>query len=465
MKIWRRWWTLASPLRKACARKRTFMWLMAALIGFTVRTDMLGVTSFVRALGLLPHCYDRLLDFFHSTGLPVADLTREWIGVVRSSGVAPVLSHGRLTVVVDGIKVAKEGRKMPAVKTLHQESASNTKPEFIMGHSLQAASLLVKGLQTVFAVPLAARIHEGVKFTNRDKRTLLDKAIGLLDAVELDQPVTLVVDAYYAAGKIVKAMLARGSHLLCRVKSNAVAWTPAPSPAIKKRGRPRIYGERVALKSLFDDNNFVAMESPYANENGISVLVKSVDLLWKPAGVLVRFVAVVHPIRGRCIFMCTDLAMTPAEILFTYALRFKIELSFKQALHVVGSMLYHFWMKPMTPIKRMAGTQHLHRKSRKYRDAIKRKIDAYHRFIQVGLIAQGLMQILACRFPTLVWNTFGSWLRTMKVNASPSEMVVAAAMKNGLIDFLGDDSCGVNFKKFLWERIDLSRSDGRKMAG
>lgn len=441
------------------------MWLMVALVGFSVRTDLLGVTSFVRALALVPCCYDRLLDFFHSTGLPVANLTKAWIGVVLSSGVDPVLTNGRLTIVVDGIKVAKEGRKMPAVKTLHQESASNTKPEYIMGHSLQAASLLVHGLRTVFAVPLAARIHEGVKFTNRDKRTLLDKAIDLVDALEIDKPITLVVDAYYAAAKIVKAMLARGSHLLCRVRSNAVAWTMAPQNATGRRGRPKLYGERVALKSLFDGDGFATMESPYANESGISLLMKSVDLLWKPAGVLVRFVIVMHPIRGRCILMCTDLEMTPAEILLTYALRFKIELSFKQALHVIGSMLYHFWMKPMTPIKRMSGTQHLHRKSKAYRDAVNRKIDAYHRFIQVGLIAQGLMQILACRFPTLVWNNFGSWLRTMKVNASPSEMVVAASLRNGLTDFLVDDSYGANFKKFIWDRVDFSRSDGMKMAG
>ena len=34
---------------------------------------------------------------------------------------------------------------MPAVKMLHQQSASNSKPEYIMGHSFQAISLLVQG--------------------------------------------------------------------------------------------------------------------------------------------------------------------------------------------------------------------------------------------------------------------------------------------------------------------------------
>jgi len=119
----------------------------------------------------------------------------------------------------------------------------------------------------------------------------------------------------------------------------------------------------------------------------------------------------------------------------------------------------------MEKIKRSSGTQHLHHKSEQYRNAVRRKIDAYHRFIQVGLIAQGIMQILACKFPLLVWHGFGSWLRTMNVNASPSEMVTAKSLRNTLINFLGDYSYGANYKKFIWQRIDLSRSDGMKLTG
>jgi hypothetical protein len=36
-------------------------------------------------------------------------------------------------LVGDGIKIPKRGKKMPAVKLLHQQSESNTKPEYIMG--------------------------------------------------------------------------------------------------------------------------------------------------------------------------------------------------------------------------------------------------------------------------------------------------------------------------------------------
>ncbi len=51
---------------------------------------------------------------------------------------------------------------MPVVKSLHQESAGNTKPTFIMGHSCQAPSLQVQAAGGCLAVLLACRIHKGI---------------------------------------------------------------------------------------------------------------------------------------------------------------------------------------------------------------------------------------------------------------------------------------------------------------
>src|SRR6202050_1166203 len=76
--LWNQWWILTCQLRSACARTRPFLWMSLCLAGMTVRKDLLGVTSIVRALGLEPACYDRLLDFFHSSGLDLDKLTRAW---------------------------------------------------------------------------------------------------------------------------------------------------------------------------------------------------------------------------------------------------------------------------------------------------------------------------------------------------------------------------------------------------
>ena len=81
--IWKVWWELVCELRTACARTQTFLWMGVCLAGMTTRKDLMGVTSIVRALGLLPACYDRLLDFFHSPALDLAKLTRAWRALSR----------------------------------------------------------------------------------------------------------------------------------------------------------------------------------------------------------------------------------------------------------------------------------------------------------------------------------------------------------------------------------------------
>ncbi len=197
--------------------------------------------------------------------------------------------------------------------------------------------------------------------------------------------------------------------------------------------------------------------SPVYGEKNVKIRYRTADLLWRPIGIAVRFVAVIHPIRGRCILMSTDPAMTAMEIIGLYGLRFKIEVSFKQAIHTVGAYLYHFWMSAMTPQKRHGGDQYLHRKSVEYRDAVRRKLAAYQRFIQVGVVAQGIMVALATTAPVLVWNSYGSWLRTANTAKSPSEMVVAMALRNQLPEFLLGGGVAVKLVKFIRERMDFSR--------
>lgn len=452
MTLWTHWLLAVRALRPACHRTQTFLWMTLALMGLCCRADNAGVTSFVRVLNFSEMAYHRFLHLFHSAALDLDLLGVCWARLCLVL-FRPVEHGSRLVCIADGIKAPKEGKKMPGVKLLHQQSASNTKPEYIMGHSLQAISLLVHTtVGLVAAVPLMSRIHEGLVFSNRDTKTLLDKLVALLFSITRawERKVLLVADAYYASGKVITPLLADGHHLLTRVKSNAVAYRSVPAVARRAKGRPKRYGEKVHLKALALDNGaFVCAPSPVYGERDVTVRLRTLDLLWKPVGHVVRFVIVHHPLRGTIFLLSTDVSLDPLEILKLYSYRFKIELGFRQAVHVIGAYAYHFWMSNMKPVRRGDGDQYLHRASEIYRTAIRRKLRAYHAYVQLGCIAQGLLQHLAINHTTEVWRSFTSWLRTMNKALPPSELVVANALRSTLSVFLAVPTFAPDLTKII----------------
>ncbi len=452
MSLWIAWMHAVQSLRPACRRSRSFLCMVLTLMGLCCRLDLAGVTSYVRVLGLRPQAYHRFLHLFHCKGLDLDRLTDCWVRLCLVL-FQPMLAGSRLVCLADGIKTPKEGKLMPAVKSLHQQSASNSKPEYIMGHSFQAISLLVQDASGhVAAVPLTSRIHEGQVFPNRDARTLLDKLAVLLFSIAnvLARSVLLVADAYYASGKFIHQLLANGHHLVTRAKSNAVAYLPVHTPEYRRRGRPRIYGEKVSLKELAQDlAAFTSAPSPVYGENNVTLRYRCLDVIWRPAARLVRFVIVCHPHRGTIFLLSTDLTLAPLEILMLYGYRFRIELGFRHAVHVLGAYAYHFWMCGMKPLKRRDGDQYLHRTSDAYRAAIRRKMAAFHTHVQLGCIAQGLLQHLSLNYTAEVWRCFRSWLRTMNPALPPSELVAANALRAAIPGFFSSSLLDPKLKKIL----------------
>ena len=289
-------------------------------------------------------------------------------------------------------------------------------------------------------------------FSNRDARTLLDKLVALLFSITRawDRKVLLVADAYYASGKAITPLLANGHQLLTRAKSNAVAYLPAPQLTHRGKGRPKIYGTKVRLKDLAqDDSAFICAPSPVYGERDVTVRYRVLDLMWRPVGRIVRFCIVHHPVRGTIFLLSTDTALEPLQMLQLYGCRFKIELGFRQAVHVIGAYAYHFWMADMKPVRRGSGNQYLHKTSGTYRQAVRRKLRAYHVHVQLGCIAQGLLQHLSINHTAEVWRCFRSWLRTMNPAMPPSELIVASALRSALPAFFSVPAFAPDLAKIM----------------
>lgn len=94
-----------------------------------LRSDKLGVTSVIRDLAFSLGCYDSILNFFRAS----SDIRKRWFLDVKQNSL--VYTEGNFHVFVgDGVKQFKEGRRMPGVRKLFQESENPAKPEYIDSH-------------------------------------------------------------------------------------------------------------------------------------------------------------------------------------------------------------------------------------------------------------------------------------------------------------------------------------------
>jgi len=124
MPLWIAWFDTVRALRPASKRLHTFLWMTMVLAGLSCRPERAGVTSLVRLFGFGNKGYRRFLHLFHSRALELDALTACWARLCLRL-FQPVAVGERLVCLADGIKTPKEGRKTPAVKLLHQQSASN----------------------------------------------------------------------------------------------------------------------------------------------------------------------------------------------------------------------------------------------------------------------------------------------------------------------------------------------------
>lgn len=132
---------ILQKFRSCFSRPAAFEWFVIVIIGFIVRIDHYGVSSFVRWLGIKPARYTSLLAFFRASSWQLKDIMPRWWQIVLST--CPLVEiDGRLLLAGDGIKISKEAEKMPGVKRLHQESDNSGKAAYIYGHHYGVIGIL-----------------------------------------------------------------------------------------------------------------------------------------------------------------------------------------------------------------------------------------------------------------------------------------------------------------------------------
>ena len=441
-------------MRPAFSRRATHCWFVMVFVGFILRTDNFGVSSIVRALFLPAESYTCLLHFFHSSAWDVETIMAIWWQWLAKKNIAHRINN-RLVLIGDHTKTPKDGRKMPAVSTLHQDSETGSKPSYFRGHHWGCIGILVQACDKYFAVPLWANIQEGLTLlADSDEKRHLPKTVQIIEmakrtAMAMKSEAYLVLDAYFAVGPVFLAAaeqlnaVSNFVHILTRAKKNVVAYCKPPKKKKHQRGRPREYGKKLKLIKLFDSTAkcyaFQAIEADiYGQSENIRYLV--LDLLWKPVKGMLRFI-LIETSHGRIILMTSDLNLGPVTAIQLYCQRVTIETMFDTLKNNLGAMAYHFWSQYLSRASRKPKKQKDQEQNSTNQTRTNNTLAAIEKFVNVQLLVLGMLQLIAKQFPTEVKTKANCWLRTVSFNA-PSEFVTRTALanilKNNLYGFAKD---------------------------
>ncbi len=202
--------------RPLFARHLPWTMFCAVILGLIGSHHVEGITSLCRFWSMDARGYHQLLHFFHASAWCLDAVVVYWSRLVVAQHVA-VLVQGRAVLLGDHTYVVKDARRMPGVVTLHQDSATQSKPTYFRGHHWGIVGLMVGSLPHAFCLPLEARLHQG--FTHvRDEET--DEAhqptlavrlvtMALEFAVRHDTPSLLVLDAFFSIAPVFQLAASR----------------------------------------------------------------------------------------------------------------------------------------------------------------------------------------------------------------------------------------------------------------
>lgn len=421
---------ILKELRPCFKNQAAFCWFSIIIIGFIVRFDNHGVSSFIRCLFLDPNHYESLLRFFRTSSWSLEKLIGKWTSLALTF--FPQLKfNGRILIIGDGIKVCKEAKKMPGVKRLHQDSDNSGKGEFIFGHHFGHVGLLVGSREKSFCLPIQGQLHEGMNDIRPEEgihgkpATLVTRMANLVvnTALNTGQLCYATLDAYFSTSPaflICKSIVNEHGeqivHLITRAKANYVAY----------------FDREFSDKKYHDDDKFKLMDwfdfPEFFEKIELNIYGKSkrieyycLDLLWKPIDDLLRFVCVKD--GDACyVLMSSDLNLSASEIITIYSYRSKIEVMFLYLKHLLGGFRYRFWTKSLPKLNRKKDVD-LSKLNKDALNNVKKTVDAIERFVNFAGIAMGILQYIAFTQAPTVWRKYQGWLRTYS-SAIPSEEVV-----------------------------------------
>jgi len=185
--------------------------------------------------------------------------------------------------------------------------------------------------------PLVMRLVPGLKGARQwivgdtvEPMSFWDAAIAAILEVTRclgEASVRVVADAYYSKAPFLNGLLARGIHVISRLRKDAVGWDdPEPRPSGTRGRKPR-HGRKWTLASL------LSAQTP--TRERLTLYGKLTEVVFVVRDVWLRDVAqkvrvvVLEGAKEPILLVSTDLALSALQIIDLYGARFSIELTIR----------------------------------------------------------------------------------------------------------------------------------------
>lgn len=248
-----------------------------------------------------------------------------------------LLVHGAYLLGTDTTLVAKTTKRMLGVQKWKDHSDNADRGAYLVGHHWNLVGLISQWEVRWLCWPLVMRLVPGLKGARQwivgehvELMSFWDAAIAALVAVRQclgDMAVRVVADAFYAKAPFFNGLLARGIHVISRLRKDAVGWdAPEPQPPGKRGRKPR-YGRKWRLASL------LTTQTP--SRDRLTLYGKLTEVVFVVRDVWLRDVAqkvrvvVLEGAKEPFILVSTDLTLSALQIIDIYGARFSIELTIR----------------------------------------------------------------------------------------------------------------------------------------
>lgn len=171
-------------------------------------------------------------------------LGRQWMRLILNR-----IPNRSIEFAIDDFPLPRSSKKAPCAAWHYDHAHRPNRPKFLWGQLRVSLAVICRYKDRVAAFPLLFRL-----IRKKGNTTKLDAARLLMSVLMTWLPdrflLILLLEAWYMKGSLVLPLIREGVTVIGQVRKDTALFLPPDNPPLKKRGRPRKYGQKLTLENI-----------------------------------------------------------------------------------------------------------------------------------------------------------------------------------------------------------------------